>query len=155
MSKPQDVRYHVRFIGYDEMRIKGVEGQGQRQAIDLNSVHRPIPTAARYVSRKQAISARNVGSAGCQALTCFSRLFLRIFDDLLVALLTPYLVVVLHTAWLVHFGLLRATASAGATYKTLQLTYPHLRFLEVLAAPIVEAALQRESVTDAGARAHT
>ena len=117
MSEPQDVRYHVRFIGYDEMRIKGVEGQGQRQAIDLNSVHRPIPTAARYVSRKQAISARNVGSAGCQALTCFSRLFLRIFDDLFVALLTPYLVVILHTAWLVHFGLLRSNASACAAYE--------------------------------------
>ena len=86
-----------------------------------------------------------------QLLTCFPRLLLRVLDDMFVPLLAPNLVVVLHATGFVHLRLLNPTLSAGATYDNMTDTHSHLWFLEVLAAPVVEPALERKHITEADA----
>ena len=71
---------------------------------------------------------------------------LRLRYDLLIALLSPHLIIVLHTPWLVRFRLLQSQSNGAvniksATAKAMR-TYPHLRFRKIFATPIKKRALQ-------------
>lgn len=90
----------VRLVCHCKMRIIGVEGQLRREDRGLQRSHRPIPSAVvcyegQYRTEKWS-----------HTLTCNVCLRTGLVDDILVALLSPNLVVVFHTSRLVRLRLL-------------------------------------------------
>ena len=81
-----------------------------------------------------------------EIFTCDNSLRLCFDADLFVPLLPPYLIVVLHAARFIRFCLLSNVVRHERQLTNVSFTYPHLRFLEVLGAPIEECTFQRQHI---------
>lgn len=89
--------------------------------------------------------------AGQCYITSYISLGTGFVDNTLIALLPPNLVIVFHAAGFVRFRLLQTKSHQREKPHSSIWTYPHLWLLEILAAPIVESALEGKHVPDAHA----